>query len=68
MEGIILPITQTYVETYDTSIGLSKNFLISNGYNSLSWLELGLVFTNNRAYYAGWTTLKDIMGEYADLS
>lgn len=42
--------------------------MISNGYNCLSWLELGLIFTNNRAYYNGWTTLKDIMGEYADLS
>lgn len=31
-------------------------------------MELGLVFANNRAYYSGYTTLKDVMGEYADLS
>lgn len=65
LQGIILPITQSYVETYDSKIGLQKNYLINNGFNCLTNLELGLTFSNNRAYYSGFTTLKDIMGEYA---
>ena len=42
--------------------------MISNGYNSLDYMELGLIATTNKAFYNGYSTLKDIMGEYADLS
>jgi len=42
--------------------------MITAGFNSLDYIELGLVFTNNRAYYNGYSTLKDIMGEYASTS
>lgn len=42
--------------------------MITAGFNSLDYIELGLVFTNNRAYYSGYSTLKDIMGEYASIS